>query len=181
MSKSAINYGTEPAEVDQTAVHNVDVQHIANILATQAGSLMGEAAGATQDLNKHVIRRVSETLDRTENYFESCVEGQDPLDFTVSFPDPLALREFPSVERIRAIESPPLVTILILIRKTWLEVIGGQSKDRASGMNKHDGGRFGENVKAVRVRLKHFERALEQGDYPEVPDGVGYPANDNEE
>lgn len=159
----------DPSEI-ALEVRNLDVAGLGDRIVELAVNLLEDASVAQAETSPHAIRRIKAGLDRLDRYVVAVSSPIQPLDLTVSFPQPVAVLDFP-IGRVGEIENREIKDIVRRLLKLWQETIGGQSKDRTSGLNSHDKQRFDELVSNIRSMVA-FIKGEPAGDSAETPDGV---------
>jgi len=154
-------------------VRNLDVAGLADRIVELAVNVLDDASSGQSETSPHAIRRMREGLARLDRYVAAVSAPVQPLDLTVSFPQPVEVLAFPE-GRLGEPENRETKDIVRRLLKLWQETVGGQSKDRTSGLQVHDKRRYDELVANMRSIIDFIE-GEPSGDVAETPDGVTSP------
>lgn len=150
-------------------VANMDVAGLAGRLVQYARELMLSQSARQVEFSIHDRERCTTFLDRIILYIDAVCKPSNPLDLPRSHPTMHPCTVFPADEELHAIENALIMDLLCRFKAGWVEIVGSQSKDRASGILPADIGRMKALVENCRLFIELGETTM---DLPENPGDV---------
>jgi hypothetical protein len=151
-------------------VANMDVAGLAEKFVIFAKELRLSQSTGQIELNIHDQKRARVYLEYIVEYMKWMCQPTDPLDLPKAHPSTFVVRDFLTETEIADIENPIVKDIVRRFNAAYIELVLGQSKDRASGLTDYDE----ERINALITNcLGIIEFGVTGLDVPENPGDAG--------
>lgn len=150
------------------SVANFDVSFLSDVLVKFANELLAAQSPGQAQFVVHDRKRTTAYVARTREYVTFLSATTDPLDLPKTHPGAYQVMDFPSAEQIEQVENLIVKRVVWGFQAAYQELVGSQSKDRASGLVSFDKERLISLCDNTDELVKLGETTL---DLPEFPGG----------
>ncbi len=150
-------------------IANFDIAGACDRIVSFANELVGSQSAKQAEFTIHDRTRATAYLSRLENYVGVVSEPSNPLDLPKTHPGVFPVKEFVGDDAINAIENAELRDLVRRFKSAFIELLGSQSKDRASGLFEFDKQRLLALIENARGIITFGENSV---DLPENPNDV---------